>query len=185
MKYKIGNKVKVKKDLKVGSEFRGRSFVASMEKYKDKTAIIAGITHYGDYKLVADNNEHTWTKEMLEPVEFTKDDLKVGYAVELRNKERFIVLPAIDGLTLFPFDKDEMIGGTYLLEYEYNDQLKDVSGLSDYDIVRVYDLPRVYDCVLDCHYRDVIWEREEIKEVTMQELEKHYGCKVKIVDDNA
>ena len=57
-----------------------------------------------------------------------------------------------------------------------------------YDIVKV-EIPSHPYSYMDLNYeeikRKVIWEREEIKEVTMAEIEKKFGCKVKIVKEKA
>ena len=40
---------------------------------------------------------------------------------------------------------------------------------------------------MNLELRELIWERKEeepIKELTMEELEKHFGCKVKIVAED-
>lgn len=63
----------------------------------------------------------------------------------------------------------------------YNDDLT-MSGRKDIDIVQVFD-HLDFSSVLDNSV--LIWDRqreEEIKEVTMAEVEKKFGCKIKIVN---
>ena len=54
------------------------------------------------------------------------------------------------------------------------------------DIVKIY-IPSHPYAFMDITYeksdRKLIWEREpQIKEMTMEDLEKHFGCKIKIVE---
>ena len=57
---------------------------------------------------------------------------------------------------------------------------------NDYDIMKV-ELPYHPYCFQNLNYernaRKLLWERKEIKEVTMAEVEEKFGCKVKIVNN--
>lgn len=83
-KFKIGDKVRIKEDLKAGCEYdNGCYFASEMEKYKGKTAVIKNdhITAYFNsnveiendnnyrYKLDIDNGDWFWSLSMLEKVE--------------------------------------------------------------------------------------------------------------------
>ena len=74
MKYKIGDKVRVRKDLVPNSEYGGVCYVEFMDKFKDKECV---ITNMDDTSYRINNSEFWWTDEMLEPV----DDL-LEYALE-------------------------------------------------------------------------------------------------------
>ena len=74
MKYKIGDKVRVRKDLVPNSEYGGGCYVELMDKFKDKECV---ITNMDDTSYRINNSEFWWTDEMLEPV----DDL-LEYALE-------------------------------------------------------------------------------------------------------
>ena len=65
MKYKIGDKVRVRKDLVPNSEYGGVCYVEFMDKFKDKECI---ITNMDDTSYRINNSEFWWTDEMLEPV---------------------------------------------------------------------------------------------------------------------
>ena len=103
---------------------------------------------------------------------FTKSDLKNGMIVELRNGNRYMVvgtdLLGLNGyMGLCSYNKD-------LLKYD------STSTDPDWDIVKVYK--NIYHLDLkkaNC----IVWEREEVKEVTMAEVEEKFGCRVKIVKD--
>ena len=121
--------------------------------------------------------------------DFTKADLKTGMIVTLRNGVEFIVYRDVKNQY---YSKDILLGLRHnwfklshfkedlTAEYEYN------------DIVKVESPTHPY-ALMDINYekdkRTLIWERTEpkeepIKELTMEELEKHFGCKVKIVAED-
>ena len=74
MKYKIGDKVRIRKDLKPGN-FYGRVYYSSdMNKFKAMECVVTNI-YDGTYNI--NNSEYGFTDEMLEPV----NDL-LEYALE-------------------------------------------------------------------------------------------------------
>lgn len=74
MKYKIGDKVRVRKDLEPGN-FYGRAYYGSdMNKFKAMECVVTNI-YDGTYYI--NNSKYGFTDEMLEPV----DDL-LEYALE-------------------------------------------------------------------------------------------------------
>ena len=74
MKYKIGDKVKVRKDLEQGN-FYGRVYYSSdMNKFKAMECVVTNI-YDGSYNI--NDSEYGFSDEMLEPV----DDL-LEYALE-------------------------------------------------------------------------------------------------------
>ena len=74
MKYKVGDKVRVKKDLEPGN-FYGRAYYSSdMNKFKAMECVVTNI-YDGTYNI--NNSEYGFSEEMLEPV----DDL-LEYALK-------------------------------------------------------------------------------------------------------
>ena len=74
MKYKVGDKVRVRKDLEPGN-FYGRAYYSSdMNKFKAMECVVTNI-YAGTYNI--NNSEYGFSDEMLEPV----DDL-LEYALE-------------------------------------------------------------------------------------------------------
>lgn len=67
MKYKVGDKVKVRSDLKAYEIYGSNMLTKSMEKFAGKTVTISdvGITSYS----IEEMGVAYWTDEMLEPVE--------------------------------------------------------------------------------------------------------------------
>ena len=76
MKYKIGDKVRVRKDLVPNSEYGGVCYVEFMDKFKDKECV---ITNMDDTSYRINNSEFWWTDEMLELVD---DEKILEYALE-------------------------------------------------------------------------------------------------------
>lgn len=69
MKYKVGDKVRVRKDLIAGYHYGEDSFTSDMEKYAGKTMTIYSIVKNCKYKLKEDKEKWNWTDEMFEDVE--------------------------------------------------------------------------------------------------------------------
>ena len=76
MKYKVGDKVRVRKDLVPNSEYGGVCYVEFMDKFKDKECV---ITNMDDTSYRINNSEFWWTDEMLEPV---NEGALLEYALE-------------------------------------------------------------------------------------------------------
>ena len=67
MKYKVGDKVRVKEDLEVGKNYGHYNVVEDMGKYKGKEFIINEVSR--SYYRLKNENWYYWTDEMLELVE--------------------------------------------------------------------------------------------------------------------
>lgn len=117
---------------------------------------------------------------MSKSKEFTKADLKDGMVVENRLGERKLVLGSY------------LMGAlTYgdLSEYAETLLRKDTF-YSDLDILKVYD-PSPYHTFYDIiygHGLTLLWKRDEVenvKEITIADIEEKFGCKVKIVKEKS
>lgn len=75
MKYKVGDKVKVREDLVVDKEYGSDVFIEEMEQHKGKTATITLVCH-DKYCIDLDEGEWYWTDEMFED-EFIDWDKKL------------------------------------------------------------------------------------------------------------
>ena len=107
--------------------------------------------------------------------EFTKSDLKNRMVVEYRNGYRRMVVD----------DRLAGINGSGHLD-NFNEDLtaKGQTSVSrELDIVRVYNRIDTLDEIRRVNSCNKIWERSEVKEVTMAEVEEKFGCKVKIVKE--
>ena len=70
VKFKVGDKVVVKKQLISGVDYGGFPFVDSMKEYRGKVVTIHEInSRVMAYEITEDGGEAYWTDEMLEPIE--------------------------------------------------------------------------------------------------------------------
>lgn len=90
MKYKVGDKVRVREDLIVNNTYGNYFFSSGMKPYVGKTMTINHVGNHA-YHFKEDKNNWDWTDEMLEDVEginiivdgnkvIAKKDGKVGIA---------------------------------------------------------------------------------------------------------
>ena len=113
-----------------------------------------------------------------------KSDLKTGMVVETRNGEKYLVMLNTD------YKDMELINfkGGYLPLYYYNSELIFAEQpFREFDIVKAYLVENSIRWLLSNKERmefKLIWERkEEVKEMTVKEIEKELGYTVKIVRD--
>ncbi len=68
MKYKVGDKVRVREDLHVHKTYGRSNFVDGMDKYRGKTVtIFASWEDLKGYAIEEDGHAWIWADEMLEP----------------------------------------------------------------------------------------------------------------------
>lgn len=194
-KFKVGDKVRVKKDL-VGNNYYPRPdgstlrFAFDMERYRDQIYTIRSIDSNGDYTLEGvkcfsflSSNYWEFCDSMLEPVSvgFTKADLKDGMVVETKGGKRYVVMG----------DKFMDYNSYYPLT-NYGDDLVPICYLSrefkeDKTIVKVYKSDAKFlRYYFDSDCLELIWERKEEephKEMTVAEIEEKLGYKIKVVAD--
>lgn len=180
MKYKVGDKVKIKSVEECRTWF-GWNSIGEMDHWCGKTMTIRSICKDGDYKMLEDSNENSnsgwfWEEGWLEPITyFTKDDLKTGMIVKTRSDKIF----AVFGGNLLIHDGFEPID-KYSIDLIHKNN-------HSYDIVKVYDINDKIDSlkkILDQPGK-LIWEREpEKREISSEEafkiLKEYYGCDVRI-----
>lgn len=160
MKFKVGDKVRVRKDLIAGKCYGedDLSFVDDMEKFKGKQFEIIK-TSGCDYKL--DDSNYYFNDDMLEPV-FTKKDLRVGDRITLRNGK----------VGLYTGDETYIDG---LCNCHINNDLTNNGSCgSELDIVKV-ERPRKYK---------TIYEREKVREMTIKEISEALGYEIKVVKEH-
>ena len=68
MKYKVGDKVRVRSDLKINEDYGLQTFVREMSQYIGKVVTIQE-TYSNKYNIKEDNEEWYWTDEMFEGLE--------------------------------------------------------------------------------------------------------------------
>lgn len=112
--------------------------------------------------------------------EFTKSDLKNRMVVETRCHLFYMVID------------NWLVGVSDSLDLRcYSDKL--FHYYDKYDIIKVYDAVNRFDGFIPIHIipnvvgtksiMTLLWERSEVKEVTMSEVEEKFGCKIKIINN--
>lgn len=100
MKYKIGDKVKIKENLIIGKLYDETSFTSSMTEYSGNNTEVIDII-CGTYKLKIDNGYWFWTDEMLEDINYINDNV-------LSDIDRFIIIKDIES-TIQDVNPNEII----------------------------------------------------------------------------
>lgn len=86
MKFKVGDKVRIRKDLKSMERYNGISFTVEMEEYRGKVAKITKII-FDNYELDIDDGEWFWSDNMLEHI----PNLENGDIITRRDLEKGII----------------------------------------------------------------------------------------------
>lgn len=81
MRYKVGDKVKVRSDLKENTRYGGQIFVRDMAVHCGKNVEISKV-HDDAYCIKESDREWFWTDEMFEPVE----EMSAEEAIRLQRK---------------------------------------------------------------------------------------------------
>ena len=150
---------------------------ATCYRAEDNEIMYENVDFYKDedYEIVSFNT-FMWRYRGMK--QFTKDDLKAGMLVESRDGELMLAMPSKEGLFFVASHIQHTL--TY-----YDDNLLDVDGDTDLDIVKVYDIASdvgyTLEDLLVADNRVLLWEREEVKELTVDEISKLLGYKVKVV----
>ena len=76
MKYKVGDKVRVRKDLEPGNFYGKDYYISSMDKFKGEKCV---ITEVWDQSYQINNFGYWWSEEMFESVD---DEKVLEYALE-------------------------------------------------------------------------------------------------------
>lgn len=175
MRHKVGDKVKVRKDLNCRLIYGGYAVTDNMHKLAGKTVTISDV-YERRYAIYEDSKRHCWTDEMFGPA--AKDLIKPGSVVEIRTGEKYLYLNDV-----FLSENGGMCLNALGLE-EYTDDLldNDGNGICKYDIQKIYRTSgrKMRDLFTD-KYLTLVWKREEPKEMTFEEVEKELGYPIKIV----
>ena len=76
MKYKVGDRVRVRKDLKPGNFYGKDYYISSMDKFKGEKCV---ITEIWDQSYQINNFGYWWSEEMFESID---DEKVLEYALE-------------------------------------------------------------------------------------------------------
>lgn len=128
--FKMGSKVLIKNDLRVGAMYKGVDVVIEMSVYFGKEATITDIDQDGDVYLDIDSEVHVWSLDMLIPLEEAVDptDYKEEYArlVEDVNEYEGIIASLEDDLQQARKDNYHLIQDYNILVDKYNSLLNEL-----------------------------------------------------------
>ena len=112
-------------------------------------------------------------------------DLKTGWKVDTRNGNTYII--SRDCETVYYGHQDVVLinadGSGFVCGSHYNNGLENRIH-HHFDIVRVYEMPVEGDVFSGAEKGRLVWERkknENVREMTVSEIEKELGYQVKIV----
>lgn len=170
MKFKIGNKVRVIK-IRQDSNQEKKKYLGKIFTISEVNPNIQSDKHYG-----VSENPFIFFEDELEIYEFTKSDLEDGMVVELNDKTRMFVYG------------DKFLGTSYFVNIKNIDDDLNNKYSADHSVKKVF---RSYALCLNDYFDDecldLIWERhydesktEIIKDMTVSEIEKELGYKVRI-----
>ena len=173
MKYKVGDKVNVRKDFKTCDTYGGYYVTDNMHKLAGKTVTISDV-YECKYAICEDDKRYCWTDEMFEPS--AKDLIKPGSVIEPRMGGKYLYLNDV-----FLSENGGLCLNALGLE-EYTDDLLNNDGICKFDIQKIYRTSgrKMRDLFTD-EYLTLVWKREEPKEMTLEEVEKELGYPIKIV----
>lgn len=174
MKYKVGDKVRVQKNLTDGTYYGTDTANEEMCELAGEIVTISRVRE-GSYDIVEDDELYMWTEEMFQTC--PKGFIEPGSIVECRYGAKYIYL---NGLFLNSNGEARMDDGGLddfsadLIYLEENER---------FDIMQIYksESKKLKD-LFDPEYLTPVWERGEgPKEMTLEEVEKELGYPIKIV----
>ena len=88
MRFKVGDKVRIKKDLDINRNYGDIGIMREMEEFLGNEARIIHVEHGDDkyYELDIDDSRWMWNDEMLEPIHKTDAEI-MQELIEGRNKK--------------------------------------------------------------------------------------------------
>lgn len=145
-----------------------------VEEMDELIGEIRTVEHVFNDSCELSDTEYFFAEEWLAPADdFTKADLKEFDIVEFRNGRQALITMNI---AMGVLEADGFSFRTW------NDDLKDNTGADIYDIMKVY---RPTDNIPTdkSKWKDlpVVYERTEVKEMTVEEISKALGYEVKVV----
>lgn len=172
MRYKVGDTVRIRKDLVADHQYGPEMLVGQMLKYLGREAKIETVSN-NVYCLDIDKNGWSWSEEMLEPVgsdRFSKKDLQSGMFGETQDGAIFVVAGYMLVYQAGGFDYLEDLNED--LCFKFTDE--------DNWIARV---------VKDCHSFDLYKDGygtelfSRLKPMTLREIEEALGYRIKLVEE--
>lgn len=178
MKYKVGDKVRVRSDLEESETYGDQTFVKPMEKYKGKLVTISE-EHPRFYYIKEDKDENwCWTDEMFEPVEEMSAIEALEILAEICMKQFTCFrcpIQCIDGQkTCVGIRRENATEVVKVLEqWKADHEKKEIEVELAYVVRVIEDLGYTKKCVYE---EDVTEEKEEaMKRVLKEYCKEHDG----------
>lgn len=170
MKFKVGNKVRIRKDLKKGDNFK--IYVSdNMEELAGKIATItkAWEDNGERYLIKEDPYIYTWTEDMFEGfIKPTKEKLfKMPAGTKIITDDEKNNTFIFDGV-------DSFYGNTRYLKDDEIDE--DLTVTDEYCGTRIMEIQ-------EPTYQTIYREEKEVKEMTIAKIEKELGYPIKVVKE--
>lgn len=166
--FKVGDKVRIKDNLREIDGFSG-GYVRELDKYIGNVVTIERID---EDEVFVEENGWVWDLRAFKKIggdNMKKADLKIGDIVTLRNKDKLILVRNNGFVDILDENSNPIHGLSQFgedLMYDYSRR--------EYDIVKV-ERPAEYKTV---------FEREEVQELTVDEISERLGYKVKVVGED-
>ena len=171
MKYKAGDKVKVRSDLKCEEYYGGITFNFGMNKFKGMEITIARVNYGGYYEVL--ETPYNFTDEMLEPVEELSAEEAIRLYAKMCKDSNCDVCPVYEksgkcGCEEFAINHPEEVIES-LKQWKADHEKKPIETELAYIVRVIEDTGKVKRCVYE---EDVT----EVKEEAMKRVLKEY-CK--------
>lgn len=155
MKYKIGDVVEIRDDLKKGEKYGDCDVNERMLKFRGTTDTIENIDEDGDFYLAGKDNPYAWHKDMLELVTI-KEDLK-----ESANVDKDSVKYKIGDIVKVRDDlqEGEKYGDCFVVEGML--KFKGTTGI-------IYYIDTVGDFYLSDKDNNYVWHKDMVVPVTIK-----------------
>lgn len=179
MRFKVGDKVKIREDLKRGYGYYKLYVNEKMLVYADKTGVVKDILfddrYVIEFNMMVNDTAWHWTEDMLEPACIDEAPCEIGHIIECRNGNRYYVhckdrAFRYEG-SLGLKNPETLVGGYEIVkEYKINEEQSPFT-LHNFETTKSDIL-------------ELVWEKKEVKEMTVAEIEKVLGYGVKIVKES-
>lgn len=155
-KFKVGDMVRVKRC----SIHPCCNNVGLISRVKSVTLSATYTYHLEDCEEIFSDTELEFV-----PTEFSKEELKERYIVKFRNGKEAM----FDGLKFRELERGQFNNKSYV-------NIEDFNGYLNNKIDKKFDIVEVYKP----QYQRIWIRTDEIKEITMAEVEEKFGCRVRI-----
>lgn len=181
-KFKIGDKVRIISNT-LTEHFLEIGTVATVEKldtnYKHAEVYVSATNGGGECRTqyIAECD-----LTLVHNTTFNKDDLKSGMLVKFSNCEIGLVYETIsDGIVL---ESNSIIGSLNSITPQTWSDVEEVYSIPNARCVVVSGEIFYKEHLLDTSCRTLLWQREDVKEYTMDELKELIGHDFKIIEED-